>query len=310
MHSSDPLSDVLSLLKVRSRLSAQLSVGGNWSLRFPSVGLKFNAVLHGNCFLLSPLSAQPVRLQSGDCLLLNQCGDYVLCSDPSLVPQDARQLFSRTASDTASYDAGQDFIAIGGDIHFEEADHELLLGALPPVLHIDEHSDAAPAMRWLLDRVQIERVREIPGSNLTVDYLTQLLFIEAVRAWLHFDAPSTHGWLRALVDRRVGAAVRLLHSDPARIWRLQELADAAGMSRSNFALRFKQLCGLAPLDYALRWRMRLGAKALRGSAQQVAAIAFSLGYQSESAFSNAFRRVTGTGPQEYRRTNRKPISSD
>jgi AraC-like DNA-binding protein len=109
------------------------------------------------------------------------------------------------------------------------------------------------------------------------------------------------GWLQALGDPRVGAAIRLLHAEPARRWQLQELAAAAGMSRSNFALRFKQLAGLAPLDYLLRWRMRLGAKALRGGSDPVSAIAWALGYQSESAFSHAFKRINGMSPQAYRR---------
>src|ERR1700754_5041489 len=129
----DPLSDVLGLLNARSALSAHLRTGGPWSLCFPSVGLKFNAVLQGACFLVCASTAAPVPLQAGDCLLLNHCGEYVLCSDPALVPQDARQLFSRNAQGISHYDTGSglssDFIAIGGDIHVDEADHRLLLDA-------------------------------------------------------------------------------------------------------------------------------------------------------------------------------------
>jgi AraC-like DNA-binding protein len=302
MLTTDPLSDVLALVNAKSILSAHLRTGGNWSIRFPSTGVKFNAVMQGRCFLMASALDAPVPLQVGDCLLLNQCDEYILCSDPALAPVDARGLFQRNEHGASYYDAGtgSDFLAIGGHIDFEAIDRSLLLDALPPVLHVDGQLREAEGIRWLLGRLQGELTIARPGAGLAFEHLAQLLFVEAVRVWLHSAEGPTSGWLRALLDRRIGVAIRLLHSDPKHNWRLQELAEASGMSRSNFAPRFKQLCGLAPLEYLVRWRMQLGAKTLRSSVQPISVIAYSLGYQSESAFSSAFKRATGLAPQQYR----------
>lgn len=296
----DPLSDVLSLLSARSLLSASLRARGDWSIRFASDGVKFNAVLEGGCYLVSE-GEEPRWLEAGDCFLLVNCGAYVLCSDPALAPAPPSEVFrpDHTASINSEI-AGEGLFAIGGRVTFDDADAGLLLDALPPILFVSGKSREAAAIRWLLSRLGEEWDEQRPGGSVAADHLAQLLFVELIRVWLH-QADATPGWLQALSDRRVGAAIRLLHGDPARNWRLQDLAEAAGMSRSNFALRFRELAGMSPLDYLLRWRMRLGAKALRSGSQPISAISFSLGYQSESAFSNAFKRITGVAPQQYRR---------
>jgi AraC-like DNA-binding protein len=305
----DPLSEVLSLLSARSVLSARLQMGGDWSMRFPSEGVKFNAVIHSKCFMLQEGSTDAVQLQAGDCFLLTNCGSYVLCSDPQLTPVDAQGMFSEDADGTLMHDGGSDgFLAIGGRITLDDADSSLLLDTLPTVFHIERESTEAPVVRWLLSRLVDEWASARPGSALAVDHLAQLLFVEVIRAWIRSPGALSSGWLHAIDDRRIGLALRLMHAEPARRWLLQELADAAGMSRSNFALRFKQLAGVAPLDYLLRWRMRLAAKALRSGSDTVSAISYSLGYQSESAFTNAFRRVMGAAPQHYRR-GRRPLAT-
>ncbi len=108
------------------------------------------------------------------------------------------------------------------------------------------------------------------------------------------------GWLRALGDPRIAPALRLMHGDPARSWHLEELAEACAMSRTTFALRFRTSAGVAPLSYLAQWRTRLAERSLREENKPVAVIAQSLGYASESAFSNAFKRMTGHSPKAYR----------
>jgi AraC-like DNA-binding protein len=108
------------------------------------------------------------------------------------------------------------------------------------------------------------------------------------------------GWLRTMSDPRLAPALSLMHAEPARAWQLDELADACAMSRTTFALRFRTATGVAPLTYLTDWRMRLAGRALINGTESVASIALSLGYTSESAFSNAFKRVTGQSPRNYR----------
>jgi len=296
----DPLSDILSLINARAVLSASLRASGNWSIRFPSVDVKFNAILEGGCFLLRHPGAEPTRLEAGDCLLLANCDSYVLCSDPGLTPVEAHTVFSNGSATLGSVTGG--VLAIGGRIDLDMTDASLLLEGLPRIFHVGRASSEASAIGWLLKRLRGEWSSGLPGGALASSHLAQLLFVEAVRAWLGSPEAPTQGWLHALSDRRIGEAMRVLHQHPARKWRLETLAGVAGMSRSNFALRFKQLVGLAPLDYLLQWRIRLGARMLRTGVEPIGAISSSLGYESESAFSNAFKRVVGTSPLRYRRS--------
>jgi AraC-like DNA-binding protein len=110
------------------------------------------------------------------------------------------------------------------------------------------------------------------------------------------------GWLFALADKQMGAAISAMHSDPSHHWTLQRLAERAGMSRSSFALKFKATVGASPMEYLTRWRMLLAADRMKNSSEGLCAIAQSLGYESESAFGKAFRRVIGYSPRQYTRS--------
>ena len=219
---ADPLSNVLSLLSARSLLSASLRTGGDWSIRFSAEGVKFNAVIQGACFLIPEASGTPIRLEAGDCFLLTNCGPYVLCSDPRLTPVEAHGVFERDADGSAKHEGGgEGFFAIGGRITLDEADASLLLDALPPILHVNGPSREAHSIRWLLTRLVDEWAAALPGGALAADHLAQLLFVEVIRVWLRSASSPAEGWLHAIGDRRVGAAMRLLHGDPAKRWRLE-----------------------------------------------------------------------------------------
>lgn len=109
------------------------------------------------------------------------------------------------------------------------------------------------------------------------------------------------GWFFALADKQMGAAISAMHEDPARRWTVQSLAEQAGMSRTIFSLKFKETAGASPMEYVTRWRMMLAGNRLVNSSDPVSVIAVSLGYESESAFSMAFKRVMGCSPRQYSR---------
>ena len=140
----------------------------------------------------------------------------------------------------------------------------------------------------------------MPGAQLASEQLSQLLFVQILRAHLETTGLLPAGWLHALADPRVAPALRLMHGEAARGWGLEELAKACAMSRTTFAQRFKAAPGVAPLAYLADWRMRLPERALREEDTPVAAVARSLGYTSESAFSNAFKRIAGRSPTARR----------
>jgi AraC-like DNA-binding protein len=133
-----------------------------------------------------------------------------------------------------------------------------------------------------------------------MDHIAQLVFVQVLRISLADTAALPPGWLRGLADDRVAPALRLMHADPAHPWRLEELAHAAALSRTAFAVRFRDTVGVPPLTYLLTWRMSLAARTLRQDATPVAVLAREVGYGSESAFSNAFKRAMGTSPRNYR----------
>jgi len=145
-----------------------------------------------------------------------------------------------------------------------------------------------------------ERAAELPGARLASAQLAQLMFVHILRAHLETSGPLATRWLRAVGDKRLAPALRLMHGDSGRAWQLEELAKAAAMSRTTFAHHFKTVAGVSPLAYLTKWRMRLAERALREENTPIPVLARLLGYTSESAFSNAFKRVTGNAPKRYR----------
>jgi AraC-like DNA-binding protein len=135
-----------------------------------------------------------------------------------------------------------------------------------------------------------------------------MMLVQALRLHLAEGLKGGVGWLFALADKQMSAAMNSMHDDPAHRWTLEELGKRAGMSRSTFALKFKQTVGESPMEYLTRWRMLLAGDKLTNSRDPISVIALSLGYESESAFSTAFKRVMGCSPRQYSR-GRNPASA-
>jgi AraC-like DNA-binding protein len=137
----------------------------------------------------------------------------------------------------------------------------LLADVLPPLIHVQAASPQATVLQWLLDHFS---AAELPGASLALAQLAQLMFVQILRAHLETSGTLAAGLLRAISDQRIAPALRLMHSDPGRRWQLEELAKAAAMSRTTFAVHFKTVAGIAPLAYLTEWRMRLAERPLRG----------------------------------------------
>ena len=303
----DPLSDVLALLDARGVPSLGLVAGGDWSVRVPAYeGLKFNAVMRGQGWLAVDGVAGPLRLLAGDCFMLAKGSSFVIASDLDLLPVDAAVVFADPVNGMARLGTGDECMIIGGRITIDVVAASLLVDALPAVVHLPAASDRASSVQWLLARLTGEREAMRPGGEALAGHLIHMLFIELMRVHLLDHDGSQSGWLGALTDHRIGAALSRLHEAPARDWSLSELAQIAGMSRSNFALRFKATVGMPPLEYLARWRMQLARHALLHRTSSVGEIARSTGYASESAFGAAFKRIFKQSPRRYR-SNQLPI---
>jgi AraC-like DNA-binding protein len=303
---------VLSLLKPRSYVAGGFDVGGEWSIQFARhEGVKCYAVASGQCWLSLEGVADPVRLKSGDCFLLPLGRPFRLASDPSLPSIDASRFFPLTRGGAiATFNGGGDCLVVGGHFVFSGAHADILLGALPPIAHIRKESDKA-VLRWSLDRMRQELRERQPGGFLIAQHLAHMMLVQALRLHVAEGAGGGVGWLFALADKQMSAAIGAMHEEPAHAWTVKALAALAGMSRSTFALKFKAKVGASPLDYLTRWRMVLAGDRLENSSDSVSLIAHSLGYESESAFSTAFRRVMGSSPRRYTRSrNPAPAAHD
>jgi len=304
----DPLSDVLSLLKPRSYASGGFDVGGELSVQFPRhEGIKCYALVSGQCWLSVEGVPEAVHLKAGDCFLLPPGRPFRLASDLSLTPIDYRAILSaKRDNGITAYNGGGDCFIVGGHFVLTGKHAGILLGMLPPIVHLRTESDKA-ALRWSLERMMQELRDPQPGGFLIAQHLAYTMLVQALRLHLAEGLRGGVGWLFALADKQMSAAINSMHDDAAHCWTLQALAKRAGMSRSTFALKFKQTVGQSPMEYLMRWRMLLAADKLTNSSDSISVISLSLGYESESAFSTAFKRVMGCSPRQYSR-GRTPAS--
>ncbi len=300
----DPLSDVLSLLKPQSYTSGGFGVDGDMSIQFPRhQGIKCYAVVSGQCWLSVEGVPDPVLLTTGDCFLLPRGLPFRLATDLSITPVDFNIIRAARMSDSEAFnnEAAECYI-VGGHFLLTGSHADILLRSLPPIVHIRKESDKA-AMRWSLERMKQELRDPQPGGSLIAQQLAYVMLVQALRLHLASDgadgARAGAGWLFALADKQMSAAITCMHDNPGHPWTLQKLAERVGMSRSIFALRFKETVGATPMEYLTRWRMLLAGDKLKNSTDSLSGIAQSLGYESESAFGKAFRRVMGCSPRQY-----------
>lgn len=302
----DPLSGVLSLLRIHKYHSATLKLGGDWAFNFPdNAGIKFTTVSHGNCWLRVEGVAEPQYLQQGDCFLMTRGVPFTLSS---ALQNDALNAdFQRLAEDEITLNSGgDDTRLVGGRFEFTGVPAQVLLSTLPSLVHIQSASSQASTLRWALERFTCELQQKQPGRSLMTEHLAHIMLVEVLRAHLSSLHSTDTGWFAGLADRNLSPVLTSLHGDPARRWSVDELARLANLSRSAFASRFKDIVGVAPMEYLTRWRMLLAGDRLQHSADTVATVAFSLGYESESAFSTAFKRVMSTSPRAYQRDHQTP----
>ena len=295
----DPLSDVLSFLRLTSYRVGGFTAGGDWSLGFDAqANIKCYAVIAGACWVAVEDAGDPILLRQGHCFLLPHGRPFRIASDLSLPPEDWRPHFFGTGEgELIGLNDRQDVTVLGSHFKLAEPQAGILLGMMPPVVHLHSDSDRE-TLWWAFDRMRVELAEGRPGGILVAQQLASMIFVQVLR--LYLDTSRDVGWLCALSDRHVGAAIAAMHRLPARRWTVAALADEVGMSRSGFAARFSELVGMAPIEYLTRWRMLLAGRGLsRG--EPIGAVARSLGYDSESAFSTAFKREIGTTPRRYAR---------
>lgn len=298
----DTLSEILALMKPQIHRYGGFVMPGNVDIHCPEYkGITCCAILVGQCWLVIDGIPEPVLLHAGDCFLLPHGRPFRLATDLSL-KQSVPAVFCTRSSmrcktpefaEEAGYIAGGQFALTGGY-------PKTLLQSLPPIIHIHSESGRI-AMKWSLECMRDELHGQQPGGSLMVKQLAYVMLIQVLRLSSTDTAGSGPCWLSGLSDTHMSVVIASMHKTPGYPWTLRSLAERTGMSRSVFAMRFRLTVGSKPMEYLACWRMLLAADRLKNSSEGLSAIAWSLSYKSESAFSKAFRRLMGCTPRQHAR---------
>ena len=308
--SADPLSDVLRAVRLDGAFFYAVEASEPWSVKavadkeltprvLPGAEhlISYHILTAGHCY--GGLAGEkPVGLEPGDVIVFPHGDAHVMSSDPKLASVPA---VPGRYPETLTIGAGEKVAAtfVCGFLGCDRRPFNPLLSTLPRQLHVPGLGNG-----WhqsFAGQVVEESRAKRAGADSVLTRLAELMFVEVLRRYIETLPPGQRGWLAGLRDEFVGRGLGLLHADPAHPWTIDELAGGVSMSRSAFADRFTALVGQPPMQYLAQWRMQLAAGRLATGNAKVAAIAEEVGYESEAAFSRAFKRLMGVSPAAWRR---------
>jgi AraC-like DNA-binding protein len=299
----DVLSDVLDTVRLKDMKLGRASLSAPWGFRVadPEPRAALYRISGGGAWLEAEGLDAPLRLEDGDLVLLPRGQRHALRDDPA----SATTLLRPSELPSAAPETHEGAAALlSASFQLEGRVPTPLLTLLPPVIHVSAgRSSIAASLAATLSLLAEQSATERPAGGTVQRRLAELLLVEAIRTHLEVlvHEPVASGWLQALVDPQIGAALGHVHESPETEWTVASLAKTVHMSRSAFAARFTQLVGESPLQYVTRWRMQKAASLLRVGRQTLAEIAGLVGYDSEAAFSKAYKRWVGASPGAYRR---------
>jgi AraC-like DNA-binding protein len=321
--STDVLSDVLRGVRLSGAVYFDFELSSPWVREAPPARdltglvmpgtqrvIEYHVIARGTCWG-QVLGQTPIALGEGDVILFPQGDAHVLSSAAGM----------RETPDLAAFPAPSTplpvFHEFGGGgperariiccfLGCDERPYNPLLAALPRVIHVSAADRDSPA-RWigsLMSTAATESRSSRPGGENVLARLSELMFVETIRQHLATLPPSDTGWLAGLRDPLIGHALSVLHDDPAGAWTVEKLAREVAASRSVLAERFAAMVGQPPMQYLALWRMQLASRLLLDG-RDVADVASSVGYESEAAFSRAFKKLVGQSPGTWRTVQRR-----
>jgi AraC-like DNA-binding protein len=319
----DPLTDILKTMHVKAVVRTRIEATAPWGLAhsveeadrgakakrrvdmsFAEIS-QFGMVARGNCWLTVEGVKEPIALTGGDCFLIAPGRNFTLRDDLrttaksfcSAMPESAVGNVLRYGGD------GARTTIIWGLLSFEKPSLKPVTQLLPNLILIKSEQARNFALHTTFQLLASETTEQAPGSELVLNRLAEVLFIQALRTHIACSGEGCRQpWLRALFDPQIGKVFTAIHEEVNRPWTVESLAETAGMSRSAFAWRFKELLGQTPLDYVTEWRMQKAIELLQFGDKKLIEVAQAVGYESDAAFSKAFKRVVGVSPGEYRQS--------
>ena len=307
---SDALSSILQAIRFKSTVFCRSDLTAPWGFSVDGKDIaSFHIIVQGKC-CLEVEGVKPIPISAGDLCILPHGHPHVMRDAPGspvtrledlLVtnPLDAQGSFRHGGGGALS-------VLVCGGFEFENRSMNPLLHMLPPLLHIRGESGQAPTwLQFTLQSLGNEITASRPGAETVVARLADIIFIQAVRT--HFAGPdfADQNWLTALKDPQISEALSLIYRQPEMPWTVNALARRVGMSRTAFSTKFSLLIGESPLRYVTRCRMNKALSYLRLSNATITQIAEQVGYDSEAAFSRAFKRHVGISPGAYRRGSKQ-----
>jgi AraC-like DNA-binding protein len=308
----DVLSQVLAAMRTGRPRFVRMECHVPWGRRYPPVpGAGFHVILQGSCCLIPP-AGDPIALGVGDVVLLPHGRGHGMASNPDTplveVESPSGDEF-RLEQHTASIGPGRtdgsppSTMMLSGMYPIDGTRCHPMVNDLPEIIHLPAHLGQHPPLRAAIDHLSGELQHPSIGSDGVLSALLDVLLLYILRAWYqeHGTGP---GWGPALNDPAISAVLCSIHNNPERQWTVEGLGEEAGLSRAAFARRFTALVGQPPLTYLTWSRMSAAAQILRDSDEPLGTVAQKVGYTSEFAFANAFKRMHGAAPGTYRRRHR------
>jgi AraC-like DNA-binding protein len=268
---------------------------------FPNRLAHFAMLSRGNCWLSVEGIPEPIPLTGGDCFLLAKGTSIVLRDSPRTRPKwSFREIGAKANGNVVLYGGGgAPTTIVCGSLSFDRASLKPITQLLPSFILMKADEARTLALHNTVQALASEMAEQAPGSGVVATRLAEVLFIQVLRAHIASGPEHNKGWLRAVFDPQMGTALSAIHDSVKTPWTVESLAEVAGMSRSAFAARFKELLGQTPLEYVTEWRMQKAMQLLLQRGKKLIDVARLVGYESDAAFSKAFKRVVGTNPGEY-----------
>ena len=322
----DPITDIFKTLHVTAFGQHRLEATAPWGLKqeneaevqvtpshkkMPHADLAHFAMLsRGNCWLSVEGIEEPIPLIGGDCFLLARGTSIVLRDSPRTRPKwTFREIGAKANGNVALCGGGgAPTTIVCGSLSFDRASLKPITQLLPSFILIKAEQARTLALHDTMRALASEMAEQVPGSEIVANRLAEVLFIQVLRVHIASGPERNKGWLRAIFDPQIGTALSAIHDNVNTPWTVESLAGAAGMSRSAFAARFKELLGQTPLEYVTEWRMQKAMQLLEQRDKKLIDVARSVGYESDAAFSKAFKRVVGANPGEYLKRGREDRS--
>jgi AraC-like DNA-binding protein len=320
----DVLSDVLQTIRLQGALFLNTECHEPWCVTVPkgsdmakllypdaSSVVICHTVLEGRCWI-QPAGGQPLALQTGDVVAIPHGDAHMIGSGLQYAPVNVNDAVRIKAPELKPMRYGGDgdrTLLVCGWFAYDRDVPNPLVSVLPQVFR--SAVGRRPAGPWLEQSIRYalaEAASDQPGSSAVATKVAESLFVETLRAYIDSLPPAQPGWLSGLRDPQVGKCLELMHSQPARDWSVDSLAEQIHVSRSVLAQRFNDFVGVPPMQYLKRWRLSIAARMLRGERVSIGRITEAIGYESEASFSRAFKQEYGVSPGQWRSGELAPES--